>query len=105
MVLQSKILSIVEMHNGVGLDTLDIGRNLHLMTLIYKSASDDKYIYHRKRVARRGAATLLRMPNPRTYKLTRAPMYKGSDMWNDLPTKTWHLKMHTKLTWLFRPKT
>ena len=35
-----------------------------------------------------GVATILRVPNHTTNKPTRAPIYKGSVTWNDLPTKT-----------------
>ena len=59
-----------------------------VVTLMYKRASDDKYIERTIMVARRGAATLLRVPHPSTNKLTRALIYKGSVMWNDLLTKT-----------------
>ena len=34
-VFKDKILSIVEMHNRAGLDTLDKHRDLHLMTLMF----------------------------------------------------------------------
>ena len=55
---------------------------------MYHHMSDDKYIDHTNRVMRWGAAILLRVPSPRNNKLTRAPIYKASVMWNDLLTKT-----------------
>ena len=58
------------------------------MLLMYKRASNTRYIDHTIGIMRRGTVILFRVPNPATNKLTRAPVYKDSVMWNNLPAKT-----------------
>jgi hypothetical protein len=46
------------------------------------------YIDSTERVTRRAGATLLKVPKPTITKLARAPVYKGSTLWNALPART-----------------
>ena len=84
-VFQGKVLSLVEIHNMAGLDTLN--RDLHLMMLMYKHATDDRYIDHTIRIMRMEPAAPLIVSNHTPNKLTRTPIYKGSVTWNDVPTE------------------
>ena len=59
-VFHGKVLNVAEKHNRAGQDTLDVCRNLHLMMLMYKCASNERYIDHTIRVMRRGTATFIR---------------------------------------------
>ena len=73
------------MHEKAKLDQLSIRRDVHLLTLMYKRAKETEYVDHTIRKTRTAKGTLLRVPCPKTNKLTRAPIYAGSKLWNTLP--------------------
>ena len=86
-VYKGKQLSTQEMHNLSKIDLLTTRRELHMLALMHKRAKDPEYIDHTNRRTRTAKGTLLRVPHPKTDKMTRAPIYAGSRLWNSLPHK------------------
>ena len=82
-----KTLSVKEMHDKANLDYLVDRRDSHLLSLMYRRARETQYIDDTKRNTRRADSTLLKVSKPSTNKLIKAPNYKGSIMWNNLPAK------------------
>ena len=84
-VYKGKQLSTQEMHELGKLDTLTVRRDIHLLALMYKRATNPEYVDNTKRKTRTTTGTQLRVPHPKTDKMTRAPVYAGSKLWNTLP--------------------
>jgi hypothetical protein len=70
------------MHKKAGIGKLEQRREDHLLALMYTTAKDGQYIDNTIRVTRQAEAVLLTVPRPLTNKLTKAPTYKGSKLWN-----------------------
>ena len=82
-----KKLSVAELHEKAKFNTLSEQMDFHLMVLMHKHAKDEKIIDNTNRITRNGSSMLLNVPRSSTNKYTRAPIYKGSVMWNELPTR------------------
>ena len=87
MVFRGKTLSVHDMHDRAGLDLLETRRENHLLALMYSRTKDPNYLAPRTRDTRRADAIVLKTPHPKTNRLKKAPIYKGSTMWNSLPSK------------------
>jgi predicted porin len=70
------------MHKKAGIGKLEQRREDHLLALMYTRTKDGQYIDNTIRVTRQAEAVLLTVPRPLTNKLTKAPTYKGSKLWN-----------------------
>ena len=84
-VYKNKLLTTKVMHETAQIDQLKTRREIHLLTLMYKRAKDPYYIDKTIRTTRTAKGTLLRVPRPKTNKLTKAPIFAGSTLWNALP--------------------
>ena len=87
IVFRGKILSVNDMHERANVDKLETRRDNHLLALMYNRSKDPNYLSPQARETRRTAAVTLRVPHPKTNRLKKAPIYKGSSMWNNLPAK------------------
>ena len=84
-VFRGKTLTIEQMHNEAGVQYLAERRDAHLLALMLDRTKDPQYTEPHVRVTRQTMAPLLAVPKPKTNKLTWAPVYRGSKMWNELP--------------------
>ena len=82
-----KKLSTEEMHNISGISYLTQRRDQHLLALMFKRACKKEYLDKTIRVTRQGNSKILLIPKPKTNKFMNAPIYKGSKIWNNLPSK------------------
>jgi len=87
-VFRGRALSVAEMHGTAKVEYLADRRDKHLLALMFTRAQNCSYIDSTERVTRRAGATLLKVPKPKTTKLAKAPVYKGSTLWNALPAQT-----------------
>ena len=72
------------MHKKAGLDLLSKRREDHLLSLMYTRTKKENYVDNTARVTRQAGAPLLKLPRPLTSRLTRAPIYRGGKLWNEL---------------------
>ena len=85
-VFRGKTLTVKQMHQTAKVAYIGERQEYHLLTLMYDRAHCDAYKAVPNRSTRQTEAVTLRVPKPKTGRLTRAPVYRGSRMWNDLPT-------------------
>ena len=97
LVFKGKILSIAEMHSTAGVDYLEQRREAHLMALMFNRKDDDRYRDNTERKTRGADAVLLKVPNLRTNKARKAPIYSGSTLWNRLPVRLRQAKSRLEL--------
>ena len=72
------------MHDLAKLDTLHIRREDHMLSLMLDRTFDENYRDDKHRVTRSVDGVLLEVPKRATSKLAKAPVYKGSVLWNGL---------------------
>ena len=87
IVFWGKSLSVDEMHTKAGLSVLAVRQEIHLLSLMYKRSLDTTYLDQTPRITHRGGGKTLKVPKPKTNKLLKAPIYKGSTQWNELPIR------------------
>ena len=86
-IYRDKQLSTQLLHELAKIDKLKTRRDIHLLALMFKRVKEPAYIDQINRTTRTSKGILLRVPRPKTNKLTRAPIFAGSKMWNNLPHK------------------
>jgi hypothetical protein len=89
-VFKGKTLTTKEMHLKAIVETLEIHRQEHLLSLMYGRTKQQQYIDIPNRCTRQGMAPLLKVPIPTTNKMTRSPCYAGSVLWNGLSPNVRH---------------
>ena len=92
IVFMGETLSTAVMHEKAGVDYLKQRREQHLLALMYRRSYEEEYVDNTIRVTRQSTSRLLKVPRPKTDKLTRAPVYCGSKLWNELPTRIRDIK-------------
>ena len=97
LVFKGKIMSVAEMHERANVEYLEERRENHLLSLMYNRAKDDNYIDNTTRKTRMADAVVLKVPKARTNKLKKAPIYKGSVLWNNLPPRIRQAKTRLEL--------
>ena len=84
-VFWGRSLSVDDMHSEAKVEYLEKRREAHLLALMLDRSGEDRYRDSTVRNTRSAAATLLKVPHPRTNKLKKSPGYRGTTLWNDLP--------------------
>ena len=103
LIFKGKILSVAEMHTISGVEYLEQRREAHLIALMFNRTKDEEYRDDTQRKTREADAVLLKVPNFKTNKARKAPIYSGSTLWNQLPVRLrqakdrLHLKKLNKL--------
>ena len=95
-------ISVKDMRDAAKLETLEQHRENHLLALMFDRTKEPEYRDDSARVTRRADAVMLKIPRAQTNKLTKAPIFMGSTLWNDLPTKIREAKTKTELIKLVR---
>ena len=95
-------MSVVEMHTRASVETLELRRENHLLSLMFNRAYDDRYRDQTVRHTRRAEAIMLTIPRARTNKFEKAPIVMGSKLWNDLPVVVREAKSKLQLKNLIR---
>ena len=83
-----KNYSVDELHEKAKLDRLTKRRDVHLLGLMYRRKELEKYVDERNLPTRQHQGVVLRQPVPKSNCLLKAPIYRGSKMWNELPAAT-----------------
>ena len=86
-VFLNKNMTVLEMHDRAKVEPLEDRRRDHMLALMLTRSMEAKYIDTTPRQTRSAMAPLLKVPRPRTNKLKKAPIYKGSTLWNNLPAR------------------
>ena len=102
IVFKGRTLSVDEMHLTARVDRLATRRENHLLTLMFDRTFDSKYRDDTQRVTRRADGVLLNVPRRRTAKLAKAPVFKGSNLWNELPPEIRQAKSKLQLKCLVK---
>ena len=84
-VFKGKVLTTAQMHQLADIALISDRQKLHLQTLMYDRAQCSEYQATPTRNTRQTEAVTLIVPKPKTSRLAKAPIYRGSRMWNDLP--------------------
>jgi hypothetical protein len=77
-------MSVQEMHTKAEIDYLEV-RQKKPITLMMDRCKDNQYLDNTERTTRQRNAVILRIPQAKTNKLLRAPIFKGSTLWNKQP--------------------
>ena len=70
------------MHKRADVNYLAIRQQNHLLMLMMDRTKSNKYIDTIQRKTRQGDAPLLQVPQAKTNKLLKAPICRGSNLWN-----------------------
>ena len=84
-VFLGKVMSVDEMHEKAKVQHLEQRREIHLLSLMFGRSFQTEYASNINRRTRQSQGRTLDVPQPRTNKLKKAPVYNGSVKWNSLP--------------------
>ena len=89
------------MHQNANLAFLHKRRNSHLLNFMYKRQLNKDYVDNRTLPTRPYQATKFTVPDYNLTQFKNSIIYKGSTMWNELPTEIKNIDTYT----LFKEKT
>ena len=95
-------LLVHERHTRSKVEYLEQRRDNHMLTLMFNRTKEEQYLETCNRATRRTDAVLLRTPRAHTNKLTKVPLVRGSNLWNDLPVRIRESKTKLELKNLVR---
>ena len=78
-------MSVEDMHTEANVPMLLERGDTHLLTLMLDRTNYAAYLDVAARPIRQSSAPLLKVPRPITNRLNKAPIYRGSKAWNELP--------------------
>ena len=89
IIFMGQTLSVEDMHAKAKVEYLEQRQEQHLLSLMFKRSVMQEYVETVTRATRQKQrdSTTLKVPNPKSSKLMKSPKYKGSKLWNSLPTR------------------
>ena len=86
-----------QMHLDTNLAFLDKRRDSHLLNFMYKRQTNTQYVDTQDLPTRAYQATKFIVPDYNLTQYKSSILYKGSAMWNELPTETKNINSYTSL--------